>query len=64
MGGKSLNNFQCFCYASKAIDNILKSNIVLDAESFYTELYYLFDLYDKKSIERIVRISKSKFFNI
>ena len=58
-----MNNFQCFCYAAKAIDNILKSNIALDAESFYTELYYLWDLYDEKSIERIVKNSKSKFFN-
>lgn len=58
-----MNNFQCFCYAAKAIDNILQSNIVLDSESFYTELYYLCDLYDEKSIERIVKNSKSKFFN-
>ena len=58
-----MNNFQCFCYSAKAIDNILKSNIALDAESFYTELYYILDLYDKKSIERIVKNSKSKFFN-
>ena len=58
-----MNNFQCFCYGAKAIDNILKSNIALDAESFYIELYYLWDLYDEKSIERIVKNSKSKFFN-
>lgn len=59
-----MNNFQCFCYAAKAIDNILKSNIVLDADSFYTELYYLWDLYDENSIESIVRNSKkSNFFN-
>ena len=58
-----MNNFQCFCYAAKAIDNVLKSNIVLDVESFYTEFYYLLDLYDKKSIVRIVKNSKSEFFN-
>ena len=58
-----MNNFQCFCYAAKAIDNILKSNIILDAQSFYTELYYILDLYDEKSIERIVKNSNSEFFN-
>lgn len=59
-----MNNFQCFCYASKAIDNILKSNIALDVDSFYTELYYLWDIYDEKSIENVVKNAKrSEFFN-
>lgn len=58
-----MNNFQCFCYSAKAIDNILESNIALDADSFYAELFYLWDIYDEKTIEDVVRNSKSKFFN-
>ena len=58
-----MNNFQCFCYSAKAIDNILKSNIAIDADSFYAELFYLWDIYDKKTIEDVVRNSKSEFFN-
>ena len=50
-----MTNNQCYSYSVKAISNILNSNVKLTADTFYNELYYLWDSYSEEQIEDIVR---------
>lgn len=50
-----MTNYQCYSYSAKAISNILNSNIKLTADTFYNELYHLWDFYSEEQIEDIVR---------
>lgn len=50
-----MTNNQCYCYGVKAISNILKAGIKIDADTFYREIYYLWDFYAEEEIEKIVR---------
>lgn len=56
-----MTNYQCYCYSAKALANILKSKEELNSDTFYSELYYLWDIYDEETIEKIVR--KESFNN-
>ncbi len=56
-----MTNYQCYCYAVKAISNLLKSNDKITPEKFYNELYYLWDIYSEQAIEKIVQ--KEEFNN-
>ncbi len=50
-----MNNLQCYSYGIKAISNLSKNNIPITADTFYSELYHLWDIYGEKAIEEIVR---------
>lgn len=52
-----MTNYQCYCYGAKAISNILKekNRIKLTPDTFYRELYYLWDIYSEESIEKLVK---------
>ncbi len=50
-----MTNYQCYCYAAQAISNIMKGKVKLTPDTFYRELYYLWDIYAEEEIEKIVR---------
>ncbi len=50
-----MTNNQCYYYAVKAISNIIKSDEKLTPDTFYIELYRLWDIYGEEEIERQVR---------
>lgn len=50
-----MTNLQCYCYGVKAFDNILKSKAKLTSDTFFNELFYLWDIYSEEMIEEIVR---------
>ena len=50
-----MTNLQCYCYGVKALDNILKSKAKLTSDTFFNELFYLWDIYSEEMIEEIVR---------
>ena len=50
-----MNNLQCYSYGIKAISNLTKRKNPITADSFYYELYHLWDIYGEKTIEEIVR---------
>ncbi len=50
-----MNNFQCYSYGVKAISNLSKNNVKITADTFYHELYFLWDIYSEKAIEELVR---------
>lgn len=56
-----MTNYQCYCYAVKAISNILGINGKLTPDTFYAELYHLWDIYGEKTIEDIVK--KEEYFD-
>ena len=45
-----MTNNQCYCYGVKAISNILKAGIKIDADTFYREIYYLWDFYAEEEM--------------
>ena len=48
-----MTNHQCYCYGIIAINNILESKLTITSELFYSELYYLWDLYSEETIEQL-----------
>ncbi len=50
-----MTNYQCYCYAVKAIANILKEKEKITSDKLYNELYYLWDIYSEEAIEKIVQ---------
>lgn len=58
-----MTNYQCYCYAAKAISNILKEDgkAKLTSDRFYAELYYLWDIYAEEEIEKLIR--EKEFYN-
>lgn len=50
-----MTNLQCYCYGVKALDNILKSKAKLTSDTFFNELFYLWDIYSEEMIEEVVR---------
>ncbi len=50
-----MTNYQCYCYAVKAISNILKDKEKITSDKLYNELYYLWDIYSEEAIEKIVQ---------
>lgn len=50
-----MTNLQCYSYGIKAISNLKKNNMPITPDTFYFELYRLWDLYGEKAIEEIVR---------
>ena len=48
-----MTNHQCFCYGIIAINNILESKLTITSDLFYSELYYLWDLYSEEAIEQL-----------
>lgn len=48
-----MTNYQCFCYGIVAINNILKEKIPITRNSFFHELYYLWDIYSEEAIEKL-----------
>ena len=50
---KKVTNHQCFCYGIIAINNILESKLTITSDLFYSELYYLWDLYSEEAIEQL-----------
>ena len=50
-----MTNKQCYSYGIMAIKILKENNIEITAESFYCELYYLWDIYSESEIEKIVK---------
>ncbi len=50
-----MNNLQCYSYGIKAISNLIKGNVPITADTFYHEIYFLWDIYTEEMIEKIVR---------
>ncbi len=50
-----MTNYQCYCYAVKAIANILRSKEKITPDKVYCELHYLWDIYSEEAIEKIVQ---------
>lgn len=50
-----MTNLQCYSYGIKAISNLKKNNISITPDTFYYELYHLWDIYGENTIEEIVR---------
>ncbi len=50
-----MTNYQCYCYGIVAIHNILNEKLPITSNSFYNELYYLWDIYSEEAIENKVR---------
>ena len=48
-----MTNHQCYCYGMVAIHNILKEKISITSDRFFNELYYLWDIYSEKGIEKV-----------
>ena len=48
-----MTNHQCYCYGIIAINNILESKLTITSDLFYSELYYLWDLYSEEAIEQL-----------
>lgn len=46
-----MTNYQCYCYGIIAIQNLLDQKVRICSDSFYNELYYLWDMYTEESIE-------------
>ncbi len=55
-----MNNYQCYCYSAKAISNLIKNNLDLTPDTFYNQLWYLWDWYTEAEIEKIVREAEMK----
>lgn len=50
-----MTNYQCYCYGIVALHNILNQKSPITSDSFYNELYYLWDLYSEEAIEKKVK---------
>ena len=48
-----MTNHQCYCYGIIAINNILERKLTITSDLFYSELYYLWDLYSEDAIEQL-----------
>ena len=51
-----MTNHQCYCYGIMALNNIIKAKMPLTSETFYNELFYLWDVYTEYDIQE-------KYFN-
>ena len=50
-----MTNYQCYSYSVIALSNILKNKIELTPETFYHELYRLWNIYSEDGIEKRVK---------
>ena len=50
-----MTNNQCYSYGIMAIKNLEENNIKITADTFYFELYNLWDIYSEYEIEKIVK---------
>ena len=48
-----MTNYQCYCYGIIAIYNILNDKLPITSNLFFSEMYYLWDLYSEDAIEKI-----------
>ena len=48
-----MTNYQCYCYGIIAIYNILEEKLPITSDTFFDELYYLWDIYTEKAIEKL-----------
>ena len=48
-----MSNYQCYCYGIIAINNLLENNVLITSDSFFHELYNLWDVYSEKAIEKV-----------
>ena len=51
-----MTNNQCYSYGIMAIKNLKENNLKITPDSFYFELYRLWDIYSENQIEQIVKI--------
>ena len=56
-----MTNYQCYSYGVKALSNIINNGLELTPDTFWSELYYLWDVYSEDAIEKIVK--KAEFYN-
>ena len=48
-----MTNHQCYCYGIIAIYNILNDKLPITSNLFFSEMYYLWDLYSEDAIEKL-----------
>ena len=48
-----MTNQQCYCYGIIALNNMIKNGIPINNDTFYHELYYLWDFYSEEGIEKL-----------
>ena len=48
-----MTNQQCYCYGIIALNNIIKNDVPINSDTFYHELYYLWDFYSEEGIEKL-----------
>lgn len=51
-----MTNNQCYSYGIMAIKNLNDNNLKITPDSFYFELYHLWDIYSEEEIEKIVKL--------
>ena len=51
-----MTNNQCYSYGIMAIKNLKENNLKITPDSFYFELYRLWDIYSEGQIEQIVKM--------
>lgn len=51
-----MTNNQCYSYGIMAIKNLKENNLKITPDSFYFELYRLWDIYSECQIEQIVKM--------
>lgn len=48
-----MTNQQCYCYGIIALNNMIKNDVPINSDTFYHELYYLWDFYSEEGIEKL-----------
>lgn len=51
-----MTNNQCYSYGIMAIKQLKENNLKITPDSFYYELYRLWDIYSESQIEKIVKM--------
>lgn len=55
-----MTNYQCYCYSAKALSNLISNKVELTPDTFYSQLWYLWDIYTEEEIEKIVSEAERK----
>ncbi len=50
-----MTNLQCYSYGIKAIANLKTMKVEITPDSFFHELYYLWDIYSEEAIQELVQ---------
>ena len=53
-----MTNNQCYSYGIMAIRNLQKNNVKITADSFFFEIYHLWDIYSESQIEEMVKMQE------